>query len=108
MTPPMDRPKQFHLQLSEDEHAKLKEQAAAYDMSLTDFIRWALGWHYRYKHSQVAKKSEEHLQSMGLLMKAELASWDLERVPAEARKDFDAPPLSPLAALASLGMKKTR
>jgi hypothetical protein len=66
----------------------LKDVAAAYDMSASDYVRWALGWHFQYKHAAVAKKSAQHLRAMGLLMKGELARWDASRAPAAAVADF--------------------
>ena len=86
---PTERSKQFHLLLSPGEHEQLKEMADAYGMSASDYIRWALGWQYQYKHKAVAKKDPNHLRAMGILMIGELRGWDADRVSESARRDFE-------------------
>jgi hypothetical protein len=87
MSPPAKRPKQLHLLLSNKEHDQFKTMANAYDMTASDYIRWALGG-YWHKHLAVAKKPAAHLRAMGVLMASKLTQWDAEHISAEAKRDF--------------------
>jgi hypothetical protein len=69
----MDRTKQFHLMVSEEEHERLKGLAKANDMSASDYVRWVLGWYSRHFHP---KGPAEVHKKRGREMKADLAAWD--------------------------------
>jgi hypothetical protein len=77
--PSIDRDRQFHLLLSDEELARLKEVSGALDMSASDYLRYLLGWQFE-AHSERKKTSDpQKIRAAGMFMKANLARWDAER-----------------------------
>jgi hypothetical protein len=76
--PPIDRDRQFHLLLSDEELERLKEVSGAFDMSASDYLRFLLGWHYE-KQEHKESRDPQMTRAVGMLKKAKLAHWDSER-----------------------------
>lgn len=78
MAPPktVERPKQLHILLTEEEHADLQRLAKAFEMTVSDYVRWHLNFGLEKDKGDVDNRDKDHIGAVGAYRTARLKSMD--------------------------------